>query len=293
MTALLSGRHDRLHSQAVLRALLSPLALALLGLCLCAAPAQAQEASYVQHDYMKVPSDQAQAYLNLEQDVWKPIHRERAEDGTIEAWNLYEVVFPAGAERTHDFVTATFYDSWDRMEAPYEESHLTNAHPDMSAEQLSQRTVQARSLVRSEVVEVMATVTGEETESEGEHYVVVDYMKVPEGGGADYVEGEQELWRPIHQELIERTSQTAWHVVQLQFAGAEAPYQYMSIRPFEDWSYLNPSAEANSFQSAFPAAFKAAHPDRSPEEMIEDTNESRTIHRREVWRLVDSVEPPN
>lgn len=56
-------------------------------------------------------------------------------------------------------------------------------------------------------------------------------------------------------------------------------------------SVLNPSAETNSFQGAFPAAFKAAHPDRSPGELIGDTNESRTIHRREIWRLVDSVEP--
>lgn len=253
----------------------------------CVSISEAQEVSYVQHDYMKVPPGQAQSYLDLEQDLWKPIHRERAQDGTIGGWNLYEVVFPAGAERDHDYVTATFFDSWDRLETPYEEEHLTNAHPNMDPEDVSQRTVQARSLVRSEVVEVVATVSDEE--SEDAQYVVVDYMKVPEGEGADYVQVEQELWKPIHQEFVERSSQTGWFVVQLQFTGAEAPYQYMVIRPFADWSYLNPAAETGSFQ----AAFETAHPDRSLAEIAEETSETRSIVRREVWRLVDSVEPSN
>lgn len=249
--------------------------------------AEAQETIYVHHDYMKVPSGQAQAYLDLEQELWKPIHRERAQDETIEGWNLYEVVYPAGAERSYDYVTASFYDSWDRLENPYAEEHLTNAHPNMDPQEIAQRTVQTRSLVRSEVVEVVATAAGEETASEDAQYVAVDYMTVPEGGASDYVQTEQELWKPIHQGLIERTSQTAWHVVQLQFTGAEAPYQYMTIRPFADWSYLDPAAETNSFQ----AAFEAAHPDRSIAEVAEQTSETRTIVRREVWRLVDSVDP--
>jgi hypothetical protein len=260
------------------------------GLLLASASiAEAQETSYAQHDYMKVPAGQTQAYLDLEQELWKPIHRERAQDETIEGWNLYEVVYPAGAERSYDYVTVSFYDAWDRLESPYAEEHLTKAHPNMDPQELTQRTVQSRSLVRSEVVEVVARATGEETASEGAQYVTVDYMEVPEGGASDYVQAEQELWKPIHQELIERTSQTGWFVVELQFEGAEAPYQYMTIRPFADWSYLDPAAETNSFQEAF----DAAHPDRSIAEVVEQTSGTRTIVRREVWRLVDSVEPEN
>lgn len=249
--------------------------------------AEAQETSYAQHDYMKVPSGQAQAYLDLEQELWKPIHRERAQDETIEGWNLYEVVYPAGAERSYDYVTVSFYDAWSRLESPYAEEHLTNAHPNMDPQEIAQRTVQSRSLVRSEVVEVVAKATGEETASDDAQYVAVDYMRVPEGGASDYVQAEQELWKPIHQELIERTSQTGWFVVELQFEGAEAPYQYMTIRPFADWAYLDPAAETGSFQ----AAFDAVHPDRSIAEVAEQTSGTRTIVRREVWRLVDSVAP--
>lgn len=69
-------------------------------------------------------------------------------------------------------------------------------------------------------------------------YLAVDFMKVPEGGGPDYVQMRQKPLKPIHWEIIRQGLHTAWHLVGLQFASANAPYQYMTKRPCDSWDDL-------------------------------------------------------
>ncbi|MEJ2312015.1 MAG: hypothetical protein P8Y10_10345 [Gemmatimonadales bacterium] len=44
---------------------------------------------YFQVDYMKVPEGGGDAYLAVERDLWKPIHKERVRQGTIMSWSVY------------------------------------------------------------------------------------------------------------------------------------------------------------------------------------------------------------
>lgn len=264
----------------------------LLGAVLLAAPAGtlAQEASYAQHDYMKVPPGQSQAYVDLEQNLWKPIHRQRAEDGSIAGWNLYEVVSPAGADRSHDYVTVTFYEEWGQIENSLTTEHVDQAHPNKDPQQILDQTVETRSLVRSEVVEVIDAVTGEGSESEngdGGDYLRVDFMKVPEGGGSAYVQMEQELWKPIHRQLIEENAQGSWFLVGPQFTGTEDSYQYMTIHAGMSWSDTEPASQFQAIESAI----QEVYPNRPLSEIGERAAETRTIVRTEIWRLVDSVDP--
>ncbi|MEF8938236.1 MAG: hypothetical protein V5A22_00210 [Salinivenus sp.] len=269
----------------------------LVGTLLLAAPpeASAQEVSYAKHDYMKVPSGQAEAYLQLEQDLWKPIHRQRAEDGTIAGWNLYEVVYPAGADREYDYVTVTFYEEWDQLESPYETIDLEQIHPDKDPQEITQQTVEARRQVHSEVVEVIDSVTPETEETDTEEaqesenggYLVVDFMEVPSGGGSAYVQMEQDLFKPVHRQMIEQSGQQSWFLVERQYADANDPYQYMTIQPYASWSDVEPGTRSQAIESAF----QEVHPDAVASEIGERVQETRTVVRREVWRLVDSVEP--
>jgi len=54
--------------------------------------AQTDNSYYVKIDYLKAEGDQIGEYLELEQELWKPIHEERKQRGIIESWNLYSVV---------------------------------------------------------------------------------------------------------------------------------------------------------------------------------------------------------
>ncbi len=92
----------------------------LLGLaCLSAFAQPATPPKYVQIDYMKVEPGRGQQYVKLEQDIFKPIHEDRINKGTIESWAVYSVRYPAGTNREYDFVTATVYPNFAAMEVPY------------------------------------------------------------------------------------------------------------------------------------------------------------------------------
>lgn len=281
------------HTRRGFRSLLVTL---LFGAVFLAAPleAGAQDGSYAHHNYMKVHSGQEQAYLELEQNLWKPIHRQRVENGTIDGWNLYEVVYPAGGDREYDYVTVAFYDEWNRLENPYAGIDPEQIHPNTDPQEIVDQTLKARTLVHSEVVEIIDSVTvddqesgtEEAQESESGGYLMVDFMEVPQGGGSAYVQMEQDLFKPVHQQLVEQSGQEAWFLVERQFAGANDAYQYMTIQPYESWSDVRPAARSEAMMSTF----QDVHPEMDTSEVAERVLETRTVARREIWRLVDSVE---
>jgi hypothetical protein len=69
-------------------------------LCVVAAiclsmPAYSQEGPslFVVLDFMKVQPSQHSVYLEVEQDIWKPMHQERIHQGIIVGWFLYALEF--------------------------------------------------------------------------------------------------------------------------------------------------------------------------------------------------------
>ena len=56
--------------------------------CVGATPASAQD-RYVTVDYMKVAPGGDDAYLQLEQKTWKPVHEARVKAGNAAGWYLY------------------------------------------------------------------------------------------------------------------------------------------------------------------------------------------------------------
>lgn len=119
-------------------------------------------------------------------------------------------------------------------------------------------------------------------------YVQLDYMKVPPGGGAEYLAMEQEIWKAIHQERISRGLLTLWALYSVPFAPADADYDYVTVNVFDDLSKLE-----NTFAEEI---VQTAHPDADLDAMMQRTESARAILHSEVWQLVDAVqagEPSN
>lgn len=247
----------------------------------------AQQEAYVQYAYMDVAPGQEDAYLELEQDVWKPVHQLRLEDGAITGWHLYEVVLPGGTGPDYDYVTVSYYEDWNQVEVDIADAYFEEVHPDRDPQQIFEETVETRSLVRSDVVEILDRVDpGGYAEQPGD-YLVVDFLRVPVGGQAPYVHLERVVWEPIHRELIEAGSQLSWFVGGRQFVEDDDPYQYLTARVFDSWAGVEPAAQMNALSSAV----DGAHPDTTLEEIITRTEGARILVRREIWRLVDRLEP--
>jgi len=110
---------------------------------------------YVAVDYMKVKPGGEQAYLDLEQKIWKPIHQQRVKSGMISSWGLYALVFPGGSNNEYNYGTVNFYKNFADMENPFSNEIFTKALPNMALSELASKTYGARDLVRSEVWELI------------------------------------------------------------------------------------------------------------------------------------------
>ena len=83
-----------------------------------ATPVMAQ-GPFVTVDYMKVAPGQEDAYLQLEQKTWKPIHEARIKAGNALAWYLYRVDSPTGTAADHNYVTVAVYANFEALENLY------------------------------------------------------------------------------------------------------------------------------------------------------------------------------
>ena len=111
-------------------------------------------------------------------------------------------------------------------------------------------------------------------------YIEVDYMKVPEGGLQEYLEIEQ-LWRPVHEELIKTGKKKAWGLYGLPFAGANDEYNYVTLNIFEQFEQME-----NQYP---PDIFSRVHPGMNYEQIDAKTLKARTQVRSDIWILVDQV----
>ena len=101
----------------------------LVGLSVAGATPAAAQSQFVEVDYMKVAPGQDDAYLQVEQKMWKPIHEARVKAGNAVAWYLYRVVSPSGSQVDHNYATVAVYSSFEAMENPYPNELLAKIVP--------------------------------------------------------------------------------------------------------------------------------------------------------------------
>jgi hypothetical protein len=111
-------------------------------------------------------------------------------------------------------------------------------------------------------------------------YVQVDYMKVEPGKLQSYLELEQ-LWKPVHEELVKAGKKKSWALYGVAFAGAKDEYNYLTVNVFDRFEDIEDQYP--------PEFFKRAHPDKDPEAINQKTVETRTMVYSDVWILIDEV----
>jgi hypothetical protein len=110
---------------------------------------QAQASTVYVVAFMKVPPANIREYLQLERELWKPVHQERIRAGRLKSWSLYRVRYPYGAATDYNFVTVNGYASLGDDDRPIDDI-FAKIHPSMTAEQIRKRTFDTRSLENGE-----------------------------------------------------------------------------------------------------------------------------------------------
>jgi hypothetical protein len=98
------------------------------------ASAMAKQPTYMTVEFMKVPEGKQDEWLKLERE-WKPMHELRVKDGSIVSWAAIGQAVPG-----------------DESNGPV---YATKAHPQGDVNALMQQTLAARSMVRTEIWQVL------------------------------------------------------------------------------------------------------------------------------------------
>ncbi len=246
-------------------------------------PAAAQGQAIVTVDYMKVAPGQDDAYLQVEQKMWKPIHEARVKAGNALGWYLYRVASPSGTLVDHNYVTVAVYSSFEAMENPFPSELVAKIVPAQSTAEFGKKTLAARDLVRSETWGAM--VGAPETPlAKPAPFLSVQYMKVPSGGDAAYQEVEK-LWKKLHEVRIKEGTLVNWGTYgRILPGGSDYPYNYATVSGYSHFKDL--------IGLDFAGLVQKAALGMSANELGDRTGKARDLVRGEVWVLVDYVQAP-
>ena len=233
---------------------------------------------FVVVDFMKVKPENHSIYLEVEQEIWKPMHQERISQGIIVGWYLYAIEF-SGTNDEYNYVVISLYDSVENLENPWKPEIPSQIHPKMTLNEIMEQTYNCRENVRTELFYSIVTATEIPLETPAS-YLQANYMFVEPGIQSVYEQLETEIWLPIHNESIQSGKTTGWGLWKSLFPrGAAQKYQYITLNTFSEFSYV--------FELDFSIPFKDIHPEKNFGEISEQTRQTRTVIRTELWNLID------
>lgn len=242
--------------------------------------AQGNDMGYVTVDYMKVKPGQMADYLACEK-AWKHIHKERIRQGHITGWEMERVMYPGGTNSEYDFLTITFFKSWEAMgAAEFNMDELIKSVPEDQRE-LVKNTSQYRDMVKREIwrgVDIVAPEGGMGRPK----YRVENFFKISPGGWDDYMELERRFVKPIHEKSVAAGNRAGWVLGSLVFPrGAGLPYQVSSVDFFNSWDDMTKSDKQQ---------WDEVYPNMSRAHIGRRITSTRTLVRSELRELVDYVE---
>ena len=235
---------------------------------------------YALVEFMKVKPGNESRYLDVEKNIWKPLHLARAKQGNIVGWFLYQVRF-TGTDDCYNYVTVTLFDNFAKIEDPWKNIDPAKILQGKDLDKAWQETGESRELVSSSLITRQASVYREGGPGDFK-FLEVDYMKVEQGNEGEYVDVETNIWKPIHQEFIKAGSRVGWSLWGRNFpSGAGLDYQYVTVNYFADFSKIG-TADYN-------AAYNKAHAGKDIDAKMNRTNLSRILVKSELWEVIDKV----
>ena len=105
-------------------------------------------------------------------------------------------------------------------------------------------------------------------------FVVADYMKVAPEHNVDYLSIEQNIWKPMHAERIQRGIIVGWYLYAVEFAGTGNEYNYVVINVYDNAQRLENPWDVDILEKI--------HPRLSLEEILQRTQRNRETVRSEL-----------
>ncbi|TVQ66838.1 MAG: hypothetical protein EA360_04975 [Balneolaceae bacterium] len=108
-------------------------------------------------------------------------------------------------------------------------------------------------------------------------YLKVDYFFSSSERIGDYLKVEQELWKPVHQERVNRGIILGWGFYSLFAGEPNAPYNYIAVNVFDDFDKIDYFGLGDIVAEIYP--------EKDLGLFYQQTRETREVVRTEIWRV--------
>lgn len=238
---------------------------------------------YLKVDYFKAPSDQIGAYLHVEQELWKPVHQERLDQGIILGWSFYSL-FVGEPDAPYNYIAVNVFDDFEKIDYFGLSDIVAEIYPDKDLNEFYEQTRATRDVVRTEIWQVNAIVQKDENNLPIGNYITKNFFD-SRGGSGEHESMEIDFWGGIHEIRVEKEILNSWAMYTLYYpAGDARHYTYSTVDYYESLGDLTIGAGIE--------LARAAYPERTNEELnnlFTKTVESRSLYKTEIWKLLDSV----
>lgn len=116
---------------------------------------------YLNMEFMKVEEGMDEAYLSIENEVWKPLHAEMKARGVLGTWSVYRQLYPGGYGGEYNYVVINGFADLKKVTfEPAEgwEELMAKISPELDFAEVSNKTFDTRKLVKNELWEIIEVV---------------------------------------------------------------------------------------------------------------------------------------
>jgi len=222
--------------------------------------------------YMKVNPGQTSTYLEAEK-AFKNIHEKAIDEGLHNGWQLWKKRNAADGD-PYNYITIHWFTDWKQTFYEPPEGFYDEFLEGPDAEILN-KVWTARTVVKREIIHQTATAKN----GRGAAFIIVNRMKVKPEDADEYLKMEQDIFRPIHEEAINRGYRSHWGAW-VQWPYDNALFMYSTVDGFENIEQMT-GPQKNLMTEV--------HPELDPDEVYAKIRSLRTVASVEIWELVDSI----
>lgn len=191
--------------------------------------AQSQRGEYLRIDYLNVSADQMQDFNDNVIEQIKEYKDERIDNGDIDSWILYRVLFAGSASNNYNYVSVTSTGTLESFDK------FNNSFPNTMNVMSEQNKFD---ISKSELWTVRNTIS-DQIRGEPSNFLMMDYMDVRLGRELEYQMLEDEIAKPLHVQRLENDRMDDWEMYQLVTPGGiDYGYNFATGNYFANLSHI-------------------------------------------------------
>jgi len=214
----------------------------------------------------------------LRKDILIPYNQGRLDAGIIIGWGLYERMH-TGADDPYTHILVTIYEDYLKMETPVNWNWINENYSEEEKVAIESRFRETWTVVKEEVYFKVAAIENPAKSK----YLIIDRIKTFEGQSQAFRKLIKERSSPVFEVTIAAGVKSSWSVWQ----------KFVGIGSF-DYVVVNTYSEFGKWRTVWPPTQKAmheVHPDMSHMDILKQFDAARSIESRELWKLLDVVNP--